>query len=346
MSPKLFSVFKYSILFGALIFLLYLFYPRKYDVLPYHKIPDTHFWDLSTGSKIGYFFINAKGPEKRFPIIYLHGGPGGAITERTLKMLKPFSEEGYEIYAYDQIGSGSSERLKNIDDYSAERHKSDLKEIINKIGAEKVILLGQSWGSVLATIYTVDSPSKVDKIIMTGPGPIFPTNRSLANIKAPDSLNIKEPFFSNRDGNKAVYTFRDKIIKWWAYALGFKLVSDKEADDFFTHLNSALNRSALYDTSLAFESYGGGGYYAHLMTLKSLTDIEDPRKKLASLDVPILILKGQYDNQKWGFTNEYLSLCKNASLKIVPQAGHFIYIEQPEIYYKEIKDFLRIKVKK
>jgi pimeloyl-ACP methyl ester carboxylesterase len=35
-------------------------------------------------------------------------------------------------------------------------------------------------------------------------------------------------------------------------------------------------------------------------------------------------MKGECDNQKWGFTNEYLELFKNSELKIIPGAGHFI----------------------
>jgi proline iminopeptidase len=307
---------------------------------------NTNYWNLSTGSKIGYILIDAKGSKKSYPIVYLQGGPGAAITEKTIRMLIPFSEEGYDIYAYDQIGSGSSERLENIEEYTAERHTSDLEEIIKKIAADKVILIGQSWGSVLATFFAIDNPNKVEKIIMTGPGPVFPINKSLAALRPPDSLNIKAPIYSNQNGNKEVYTFRDKCIQSYAYILGNKLVPDKEVDPFFTHLNNSLNKSTLRDTSLVKESSGGGGYYAHIMTLKSLHHIEDPRKKMRQLNMNILILKGQYDNQRWGFTHEYVDLCNNATLKIIPNAGHFIDIEQPEAYYKAIKAFLENKNKR
>lgn len=344
MKKKIISIIIYSFLIGDLIFLFYIFYPRQYDVLPHKKMANMNYWNLSTGSNIGYILIDAKGPPKAYPIIYLHGGPGGAITEKTISMLTPFSEEGYDIYAYDQIGSGSSERLDNIEEYTVDRHKSDLEEIIKQIEAEKVIFIGQSWGSVLATIFIVDNPNKVEKIIMTGPGPIFPINKSVSKLKAPDSLNLKTAVFSNQDGNNEVYTFRDKCIRWYAYSVGNKLVPDKEVDDFFTHLNSSLKRSTVRDTSLVEESSGGGGYYAHIMTLKSLIDIENPREKIKKLMIPILIMKGQYDNQKWGFTREYLDLFQNATLKIIPNAGHAIDVEQAELYYKEIKDFLRKKI--
>ena len=51
-------------------------------------------------------------------------------------------------------------------------------------------------------------------------------------------------------------------------------------------------------------------------------------------------MKGQCDNQPWGFTNEYLELFKNHQLKIIPNAGHSISVEQPELYLKTIRVFL------
>jgi proline iminopeptidase len=301
---------------------------------------DTKYWKLETGSNIGYVYMEARAPKKPYPIIYLHGGPGANTTENIMKMLIPFSEAGYDVYAYDQIGSGSSTRLANLEEYTVTRHKSDLEAIIKKIEAEKVILIGQSWGSVLATFFVVDNPNKVEKIVMTGPGPIFPINTDLINLKAPDSLNIKEPKYSNQDGKKEIYTFRDKLIKWYACTFGNKLASDEEVDDFFTHLRTSLNRSAYFDSSLAKESAGGGGYYAHVMTYNSLLNVENPREKMKKLKLPILILKGQYDNQKWGLTQEYIELLPEAEMRIIPNAGHFIDIEQPELYYQEIVAFL------
>jgi pimeloyl-ACP methyl ester carboxylesterase len=51
-----------------------------------------------------------------------------------------------DVYLYDQIGSGWSDRLDDIRQYTALRHKKDLEAIVQAIGAEKVILIGQSWG--------------------------------------------------------------------------------------------------------------------------------------------------------------------------------------------------------
>ena len=321
--------------------IIYMIYPRNYDgVGRYEPLENTAYWDFPNESNIGYQFIPASKQNNKTPIIYLHGGPGGAISNEIVESLQPFAEEGHPVYAYDQIGSGSSDRLSRIESYTVARHVDDLKWVTDEIGVEKVILLGQSWGSILATFFTLDYPEKVEKIIMTGPGPIFPLDSKLADFLPPDSLDIKEPAFSNKDGIREVYTLREKIVRWFANVHGKKIISDRKADQFFTHLNNALNRSTVYDQSKVTKSKPGGGYFVHLRTMKDLYHIKDRRVEMSKLSTPIFILKGQYDNQKWGYTQEYLQLFPNAKMEIVPKAGHFIQVEQPDIYYSSIKKFL------
>lgn len=93
---------------------------RSYNVPQLQKRASTQYWDLPTNSRIGYTLISAKNKKKPYPIIYLHGGPGGFVTERDITMLSPLSDDGYDVYLYDQIGSGQSDRLENINEYTVQ----------------------------------------------------------------------------------------------------------------------------------------------------------------------------------------------------------------------------------
>lgn len=324
-----------------LVGVAYLFFvPKQYNAPFFKPLDDVAYWKLSTGSTIGYKRLTAMGNKQLAPIIYLHGGPGGAICQHTVNMLQPFTDIGHTIYLYDQIGSGHSERLKNISEYTVERHKKDLEAIVKIIGAEKVILIGQSWGAILATLFVAENPKKVAKIICTGPGPILPINKYLATEKAPDSFNLKIPMVSNAEGNKKAYGLRSKLIRWWALVFGTKLATDEEVDLFFSYLNTKLRKSTVCDTTHLGNAVGGGGYYAHIMTVKSFNKVQDPRAALQKIQIPVLIMKGQCDNQKWGFTKEYLDYFQYAQLAIVPNAGHNIYTEQADVYVATIRRFL------
>jgi len=83
----------YLLIFSLIVFLFKVFLPGTYNVQQLQKREGTKYWDLTTGSKIGYTLISAKGEKKPYPIIYLHGGPGGPIIEQPelyLKTIKKF----------------------------------------------------------------------------------------------------------------------------------------------------------------------------------------------------------------------------------------------------------------
>lgn len=341
MKKRIFKFIKYAFFLGLAFLLFLVFIPRSYNVPKFQKRVGTQFWDLPTGSKIGYTFIPAKGIQKPFPIIFLNGGPGGCITNAGISLRSQLADDGFDVYLYDQIGSGQSERLKDITEYTADRHKKDLEEMIKKIGAEKVILIGQSWGAILAVLYAAENQGKIQKIIFTCPGPIYPVRQELATIKAPDSLNLHNPIFTNAQGNKKANNVRSNAMAFCATIFGKKMASDKEADDFETYLDYEVNKSTVHDTSKIGKAEPGGGFYASIMTMNSLRRVQDPRPKIKNSTIPILVMRAQYDNQKWGFTNEYCELFPNHQLIIIPNAGHAISTEQPALYLKIIRDFLK-----
>jgi proline iminopeptidase len=69
---------------GFLGMLCALFIPREYDIEHFIERKGTEYWNLKTGSKIGYTRIESNQQIKRNPIIYLHGGPGGKITNQII----------------------------------------------------------------------------------------------------------------------------------------------------------------------------------------------------------------------------------------------------------------------
>lgn len=340
MRNKILTFIKYALLLCIAVCLLIAFIPRHYDVPQLQKRAGTQYWNLPTGSRIAYTLVAAEGTKKPHPIIYLQGGPGGFISDRNIEILAPLSEDGYDIYLYDQIGSGLSDRLANINDYTADRHKKDLEEIIKKIGAGKVILIGQSWGAILATLFIADNPQKVQKVIFTGAGPVQPMRQEWLSTRPPDSLNLRKPTYSNHEANEQSKNVRTEAVRFLAKSFGIKLASDREADDFQTYLNNELNKATVCDTSKALKAEGGGGFYVQVMTVRSFGELKDPRPKLKGLKIPMLMMRGQCDNQPWGLVNEYLALFPNYQFKIIPDAGHAISVEQPEFYLKTIRDFL------
>jgi proline iminopeptidase len=341
MRRKLFRYFGALVMAFLVIIIFFFLFPRSYGLPPLEQREGTQYWRLATGSEIAYTHLHARGEKKPYPVIFLQGGPGGPIYDRNIKSLEPLTEAGYDVYLYDQVGCGYSGRLKDIEEYTVERHRKDLEEIVMLLGAEKVILIGQSWGSMLAAEYIAFNPAKIEKVIFTGPGYILPVNDSLAEIKAPDSLGLVAPQFTNRQGRENIYNSRAKAVEWCARSFGIRLGSDAEMDEFATILSCEMGKSTLCDPSLNGAPENRSGFYSMVKTVQSFENAEDIRQKLHNCTVPALIMRGQCDGIKWGYVTEFLELFTNHRLIIIPGAGHSISREQPELYIRNMLEFLQ-----
>lgn len=119
----------------------------------------------------------AFGPVDSTLIVCIHGGPGGNF--KYLLNCKSLSDQGYRVVFYDQRGSGLSERFNKEwylslgENAIEETFYKDLKSIIAHYRtkpSQKVVLLTQSWGSILATGFVGKFPNDVQGLILAEPG--------------------------------------------------------------------------------------------------------------------------------------------------------------------------------
>lgn len=137
------------------------------------------YWDLSTGSHIAYFHVPAAARKTRAAVVFVHGGPGAyqvASYDVGKEWYAHLAQLGFAIYAYDQVGSGLSGRLADPAEYSVSRHVADLAAIVQKIGAQRLVLIGDSWGATLVAHYIAAHPGTVTKAIFTSPGALDPAD--------------------------------------------------------------------------------------------------------------------------------------------------------------------------
>lgn len=337
--------FRNSLAFGAAALVLsglsLVLIPRTYAVPEFVPRNGVQFWDLPTGSHIAYTHILHTSDCASVPILYVHGGPGGAVRPEHISALQPLAKLGHDLYFYDQIGSGQSGRLYEVAEYSVARHSADLRAVIEQIDAPKVILIGHSWGSVLVANYLQNySDDRIEKVIFEVPGPILPINESLKELSADPQLGLISPTFSNEEANATTSNPRVSWVKAAAIHFGFKWASDEEMDSFMDLWNRELSRSTVCYADSKLPEYSGAGYYAHIMTIRSFKNVQNQREALSNIKVPVLVLKAQCDNQPWGYAAEYLDLFSNSELGIVPKSGHSMSLEQPTSYLERVATFL------
>lgn len=329
-----------------LVFLGLSFIPLTPTVPPIQPRADTQYWNLLDGHKIAYTKIEGDALDQNPPIIFLHGGPGGYIHSSIIEQMRILAQSGYDIYLYDQIGSGLSDRLDKPKDYSFYRHVRDLKEIVtSKINTPKVIIIGQSFGSQIAAYFIAEDPQLVEKVIFTSPGPLQPLEfdeNGVPKVEAlyptPPDLHFIESKNSFQEAENILTRPRIIMTNISAMLFNVKWASDRELDGVVNSMAETFTSGMVCDPAHVLAEEGGGGGYVHIFS-NWYADVEDPRQKLAEVDVPALVLQGQCDQNEYPYAFEYAALL-HGEYVFMEGAGHEIWWEQSKAFRTIILKFL------
>ncbi|QRV75284.1 alpha/beta hydrolase family protein [Ceratobasidium sp. AG-Ba] len=103
-------------------------------------------------------------------------GPGGGTSpsDRTY-----FNPEKYKIILFDQRGCGKSEPSSSLEANTTWDLVADIEKIREKLGVDKWVVFGGSWGSTLSLAYAQTHPDRVKALILRG---IFTLRKSELNF--------------------------------------------------------------------------------------------------------------------------------------------------------------------
>ncbi|WP_086568278.1 alpha/beta fold hydrolase [Streptosporangium minutum] len=296
------------------------------------------FWDLPTGSRIAYTAVRAADPRPT-PVIFLHGGPG-TPGEGVPDVARALAGRGFDVYAYDQVGAGRSTRLADVTGYTVARHVADLEAIRHVLGADKLILVGRSWGGALTARYLAAHPRHVAKAVFVSPGPLW--EGSYPDHDTGDPWSVLPPAQA-RLRDELAGTPRmivQSVLMGLNPNAAHALVPDDEADPWFRRVMLTGKDATHCPGGPSAPVHGNRpGFYANQLTSADAERAADPRPALRAIEVPALILRGECDYLKPEVAEDYRRALPHAALVPVRGAGHSITAEQPG-YLPLLRDFL------
>ena len=119
-------------------------------------------------------FISIKGQDAANSVLfYLHGGPGASVSSHREQVTGEL-EEHFVVVHWDQRGSGKTRELNGDSPTpSMSRMKQDAEEvfayILDRFEREEVVVLGNSWGTVLGFHLVQVYPKMVKSFIAISP---------------------------------------------------------------------------------------------------------------------------------------------------------------------------------
>lgn len=130
--------------------------------------PDRHtsretFVDTGDGHKL---YVHDWGNEKaKTPILFLHGGPGSGCSDRHKRLFDPMRQR---VIFFDQRGAGRSAPYGTLERNTTQDLVADIEKVTNACKLDSFIVVGGSWGSCLALVYTLEHPKHVQALVLRG----------------------------------------------------------------------------------------------------------------------------------------------------------------------------------
>ncbi len=129
---------------------------------PDHYTNKEFFIEVGHGHQL---YVYDWGNKKGLPIIFLHGGPGGAVGDSDKRLFDPTK---HRVIFFDQRGCGKSLPYGSLKHNTTQDLVEDITKIADQLKLKQFVLEGSSWGSNLALAYAVKYPKRVKSMVLSG----------------------------------------------------------------------------------------------------------------------------------------------------------------------------------
>jgi proline iminopeptidase len=116
-------------------------------------------------SALHEIYVEECGNPHGIPVLVIHGGPGAGSDA---SMRRFFDTTHYRIILFDQRGAGRSTPHAELEDNTTQHLIGDMEAIRERLGIERWMLFGGSWGSTLSLAYAETHPGRVLAMILRG----------------------------------------------------------------------------------------------------------------------------------------------------------------------------------
>ncbi|WAZ19404.1 alpha/beta fold hydrolase [Streptomyces cinnabarinus] len=255
------------------------------------------------------------------PVLLLHGGgPGASGVSNYARNIGALANE-HRVIVPDLPGYGRSS--KGVDGTDPFGFLADgIRGLLDRLGLAKAHLVGNSYGGACALRLALDTPDRVDRMVLMGPGGIG-TTRALPTRGLNSLLN-----YYSGDGPS-----RQKLEKFIRNHLVFNAADVPES------VIEARYRDSIDPEVVAAPPLRRPSGPNALRTLWKMDFTRDAR--LARLPVPTLVLWGAADQVNRPSGGRMLAeRLPNGDLYLVANTGHWVQFERAELFNRLCADFL------
>ncbi|MFE8703303.1 alpha/beta fold hydrolase [Cytobacillus sp. FJAT-54145] len=222
-----------------------------------------------------------------------------------------FEKLGYKILLHDFKGQMKSSKPEGP--YTFKEHAEDTKALVDKLGLQKIHLIGTSYGGEVALRFSIDYPEMVQSLVVI-------------------------------DGASEIDDVSRLFVEGWR-----KLAKEKNGEEFFWGAVPSLyynkfvenNREFLEERGKALNAIDDEYFKGQIHLYNTyITDLS-LTGELKHIQCPTLIVLGENDIlTPRKFSEILVEKIPNTEFIIIPECGHVTIFEQPEVLKSALVGFI------
>jgi proline iminopeptidase len=251
------------------------------------------------------------------PTVVLHGGPG-AHHDYLLPGFDVLAN-GRELIYYDQRGGGQSPVSRDTP-VGWREQVADLEELRRQWALERLTIAGYSWGGLLAMLYAVELPDRVEHLALISPAPAWREAREEF-----------EQRFQERNLAPELQAARA--------ALRASGLREQNPDEYAQRMFELSVAPYFHDPGRARELTPFRVTGRTQQEVWSSLATYDLRPALQHLSIPAVVLQGEDDPIPIEASRTVAGLLR-AEFHPLPRCGHVPYVEAFEAFVAVLDQFL------
>lgn len=244
------------------------------------------------------------------PMIILHGLFG--MSDNWVTLAKVFADQlKLRVIIPDQRNHGKSGHHPVFSYFAM---VDDLAELSEELGIGSAVLLGHSMGGKVAMHFALDYPSAVDKLIVADISPVtYRTYRHAFLLEVMSAIEFGK-FQTKKDVESEM----------------LKHVPDQRLVNFMLKNVQNISRDRM-------------GWKMNIDALKlNLEEVFRFQPSEGVFPKPVLWLKGEHsDYIQYEHQIQMYSMFPETTMKVIPDASHWLHADNPEAFTKEIFDWIK-----
>jgi proline-specific peptidase len=279
------------------------------------------------GFRVWYRIVGERDDPGKLPLLVLHGGPGAA--HDYLEPLEAMAATGRRVVFYDQLGCGRSDKPRNPSMWTVKLFVEEVGVVRRTLGLERIHLLGQSWGGMLAMEYMVTRPAGVASLtVASSPASMRQWVDEANRLRGDLPADVQQTLLQH----EAAGTTQDPAYE--AAMLVYYRRHVCRVDPWPDCLNRTFAQLAA-DPEV-YHTMNGPSEFHVIGTLRDWTIVN----RLGAIKVPTLVTSGRYDEATPAIAEVVHRGIADSEWVLFERSSHTAHIEETARYCQVLDAFL------